>query len=661
MTSLIVENAFTMIDPSEGLVYAKNRSLYPVDGEKAVDLIKVITADGWNTTRPLITVNGTMPGPPIFLYQNQTITIIVKNNLINEGVTIHWHGIDQLGWAAMDGVAFVTQCPILPGQSFNYTFQPRFTGTYWYHSHMGNQRDMGLYGAFIVLKRENNIPIQQQHIIQLMEWNHLYDPITLLLANTKGRKKDSISILINGRSEFGSNMAPLESFRVDKGDNHVFRLIGVGSEETLLFSVPGLRLIVKETDGYQIVETTVDRIIIYPAERYDFQLDLRYASEGTYNITVHLLQGRALQILDTPVGLGYINVSNSQSLRNYTLNRQYEIILNCPFKEYPHHPDFLCLPVSKLQSRNPNSGFEFDSLLVERTDEVYTHFLNFGFPEQSSINGRKFIWPTVSALSQPSELDTTCSGCDDESSCECSHSLNLKSGSENIMILSNFGTGMSRTHPVPMHGHTFEVLKMGFPSFSLDGKDMIPNEDIQCSESKPNNESQCNNARWRDPSWNNYKTIPGINNLDPVRKDTVITPQGGYTVIRIRATNPGVWFMHCHIDPHMIKGMALMLNESFENIKNLPNGLPTCHSFSNDSPFKVSQQTAARIPSVPSNSDGAALAVLGIIIGFLSVALILTCMFLLKTRKINRKLLEDKYRESLGKKSKETKESETFI
>ncbi|XP_062574230.1 uncharacterized protein LOC134236069 [Saccostrea cucullata] len=137
-----------MIDPSTGLIYAKNRSLYPVVGGEPVDIMKVITADGWNTTRPLITVNGTMPGPSIFLYQNQTITIIVKNNLVNKGVTIHWHGIDQLGSAAMDGVAFVTQCPILPGQSFNYTFQPRFSGINWYHSHMGNQRDMGLYGAF---------------------------------------------------------------------------------------------------------------------------------------------------------------------------------------------------------------------------------------------------------------------------------------------------------------------------------------------------------------------------------------------------------------------------------------------------------------------------------------------------------------------------------
>ena len=53
---------------------------------------------------------------------------------------------------------------------------------------------------------------------------------------------------------------------------------------------------------------------------------------------------------------------------------------------------------------------------------------------------------------------------------------------------------------------------------------------------------------------------------DPVRKDTIAVPYGGYAVIRIWATNPGVWIMHCHIDRHMIEGMSLMLNESLDQI-----------------------------------------------------------------------------------------------
>ena len=43
-------------------------------------------------------------------------------------------------------------------------------------------------------------------------------------------------------------------------------------------------------------------------------------------------------------------------------------------------------------------------------------------------------------------------------------------------------------------------------------------------------------------------------------------------------------YMHCHIDRHMIEGMALMLNKSFDQITetDIPKGLPTCHSFKND-------------------------------------------------------------------------------
>lgn len=142
--------------------------------------------------------------------------------------------------------------------------------------------------------------------------------------------------------------------------------------------------------------------------------------------------------------------------------------------------------------------------------------------------------------------------------------------SEIIMVLSNVGNGAVITHPVHIHGHTFEVLKIGFPSIPPPYSNDInfrQNEDILCNKQLPNKESQCNQATWRNYNWSlNYRNIPGINLHNPVRKDTVIVPYGGYTIIRFWATNPGVWFMHCHIDKHMVEGMAVMLNESFENL-----------------------------------------------------------------------------------------------
>lgn len=40
----------------------------------------------------------------------------------------------------------------------------------------------------------------------------------------------------------------------------------------------------------------------------------------------------------------------------------------------------------------------------------------------------------------------------------------------------------------------------------------------------------------------------------PMKRDTWMLAKLGYTVIRFRANNPGVWFFHCHMDWHNIAG-----------------------------------------------------------------------------------------------------------
>ncbi|CAG2215945.1 unnamed protein product [Mytilus edulis] len=147
------------------------------------------------------------------------------------------------------------------------------------------------------------------------------------------------------------------------------------------------------------------------------------------------------------------------------------------------------------------------------------------------------------------------------------------------MVLLSLGQGATIAHPIHMHGHTFEVLKMVFPEVTNNGK-FVFTEDIKCSDTHSNKQSQCNHAKWRNASWNNYNNIPGINLINSVRKDSIVVPYGGYVIIRIVASNPGMWFLHCHIDKHMVEGMALMLNEAWEHQKRyIPKGLPTCHSY----------------------------------------------------------------------------------
>ena len=57
--------------------------------------------------------------------------------------------------------------------------------------------------------------------------------------------------------------------------------------------------------------------------------------------------------------------------------------------------------------------------------------------------------------------------------------------------------------------------------------------------------------------------VPEINAAteETVRKDTIMVPAGGYVVIEFLADNPGYWFMHCHIEPHLVRGMAAVIRE----------------------------------------------------------------------------------------------------
>jgi hypothetical protein len=48
---------------------------------------------------------------------------------------------------------------------------------------------------------------------------------------------------------------------------------------------------------------------------------------------------------------------------------------------------------------------------------------------------------------------------------------------------------------------------------------------------------------------------------DHIQKDTVIVPARGYVVVAFLANNPGYWFLHCHVECHLLEGMAVLIKE----------------------------------------------------------------------------------------------------
>ena len=100
------------------------------------------------------TFNGRVPGPPITARRGDLVEVTLLNRDIDDGVTIHWHGVDVPN--AEDGVAGVTQNAVLPGRRHRYRFRVEQDGSFWYHSHQvgSEQVRRGLYGPITLLRPE---------------------------------------------------------------------------------------------------------------------------------------------------------------------------------------------------------------------------------------------------------------------------------------------------------------------------------------------------------------------------------------------------------------------------------------------------------------------------------------------------------------------------
>jgi FtsP/CotA-like multicopper oxidase with cupredoxin domain len=101
-----------------------------------------------------LTFNGRSPGPELRVHEGDLVEVVLRNEDVENGVTIHWHGVDVPN--AEDGVAGVTQDAVLPGERYVYRFRVHQTGTFWYHTHQASSKEVrrGLFGAFVVTPQD---------------------------------------------------------------------------------------------------------------------------------------------------------------------------------------------------------------------------------------------------------------------------------------------------------------------------------------------------------------------------------------------------------------------------------------------------------------------------------------------------------------------------
>lgn len=106
------------------------------------------------------------------------------------------------------------------------------------------------------------------------------------------------------------------------------------------------------------------------------------------------------------------------------------------------------------------------------------------------------------------------------------------------LIINNQDTGK---HPFHLHGHVFQTIYRDVPH-DADGEEPVPYDTT--------------NVTIRE----NFPQTPML-------RDTVYLNPQSSMILRFKADNPGIWFFHCHLEWHLLQGLALQFVEDPKSIK----------------------------------------------------------------------------------------------
>ncbi|KAJ6742268.1 LACCASE [Salix viminalis] len=183
------------------------------------------------------------------------------------------HGIRQLrtGWA--DGPAYITQCPIQPGQSFVYNFTiTGQRGTLLWHAHILWLRAT-VHGAIVVLPRRGiPYPFPAPHkevVVVLAEWWKSDTEAVINEALKSGLAPNvSDAHTINGHPGAVSTCSSQGGFTlpVQSGKTYMLRLINAALNEELFFKIAGHKLTVVEVDAIYVKPFKTDTVLIAPGQ-----------------------------------------------------------------------------------------------------------------------------------------------------------------------------------------------------------------------------------------------------------------------------------------------------------------------------------------------------------------------------------------------------------
>ena len=485
----------------------------------------------------MITINGQFPGPLIEANWGDMISVTVWNEIWNpgEGLSMHWHGLDQRGTPWMDGVAALSHCPIAPGSNFTYIFRADHYGTTWYHSHYSAQYSAGIVGPMVI-----HGPVQTGAAydvdlgpILVSDWYHdSYETIVTEInagGNTSPQtayRPFSDSNLVQGKGYYpcanvtdgaSCGNAGLSTFEFTAGKAYRLRFVNTGSESFQAISIDNHTMTVISNDFVPVIPYETNFVTLGVGQRTDVIVQANAEPGEAYWMRVWNSPGCG----DTkgPDGRAVIFYQGAdQTQLPWSTGLATPVDANCANDALN-----LTTPVYVQPVAEPDTTI-YVQLLAGLNSTGSTQFMMNGIAYQGDLSDP--ILPD--ALSGQTWFPST---------------RNLYSTGQNETVRIIFANTVPASHSMHLHGHDMQVLAEGYGTW--DGVTIT----------NPSNPQR----RDAHMSWGGSAVNPG----SPV-----------YMVIQYTSDNPGVWPFHCHIAWHVSQGMALMLGEHQEEFENLYEKMP---------------------------------------------------------------------------------------
>ncbi|PCH00943.1 Multicopper oxidase, type 1 [Penicillium occitanis (nom. inval.)] len=477
--------------------------------------------DGVN--KSVILINDQYPGPLIEADWGDTITVTVTNNIdvgTEEGVTLHWHGLTQKNTPWMDGVPGVSQCPIVPGGSFTYTFQADQFGSSWYHSHYSAQYNDGLFGPIVI-----HGPVQSGYDydfdlgpVMISEYTHTsYYESLKLLFDSPPEFPNVDNNLINGKGALDcqSNCdegAGLAKFNFTSGKTHRLRLINTGMTANQKFSIDGHELTVIANDFVPVQPYKTNVVTLGVGQRTDVIVEGTGEPSGVYwmrsdidmdclNMTSTIPNATAI-IYYEEADLSAIPTTAAAS---WSSNACSNDPLESTVPYYPQTPP-----------ATPAITQELQIALMPNASGAFLMYVN---NVSTRVNYDNSILLDAKAGISSSSLDPE---------------LNIYDFGSNSSVRMVVYNTWGQQHPMHLHGHNFWVLAEG------------------------------------KGTWDGTVTNPS----NPQRRDTQLMRPGStdtpsYIVLEWEMNNPGVWPMHCHMSTHVSGGLVINILEQPSSISHM--------------------------------------------------------------------------------------------